>query len=78
MSAVGFCGNWIIVTCDKKLFAVHTKEARFDFKSLSLVPTCSGCSVLEMLAALHVRSNTLEHGRMVSLLLGLSKIGGHT
>lgn len=38
MSAVGFCGNWIIITCDKKLFAVHTKEARFDFKSLSLAP----------------------------------------
>ncbi|XP_005460963.1 tRNA (guanine-N(7)-)-methyltransferase non-catalytic subunit wdr4 isoform X3 [Oreochromis niloticus] len=31
MSAVGFCGNWIIVTCDKKLFAVHTKEAREPF-----------------------------------------------
>ncbi|XP_063353228.1 tRNA (guanine-N(7)-)-methyltransferase non-catalytic subunit wdr4 [Pelmatolapia mariae] len=31
MSAVGFCGNWIIVTCDKKLFAVHTKEARDPF-----------------------------------------------
>ncbi|XP_076731504.1 tRNA (guanine-N(7)-)-methyltransferase non-catalytic subunit wdr4-like [Maylandia zebra] len=31
MSAVGFCGNWIIITCDKKLFAVHTKETRDPF-----------------------------------------------
>ncbi|XP_030580289.1 tRNA (guanine-N(7)-)-methyltransferase non-catalytic subunit wdr4 isoform X2 [Archocentrus centrarchus] len=27
MSAVGFCGPWVILTCDKKLCAAHRKEA---------------------------------------------------
>lgn len=30
MTAVGFCGEWLIVTCDKKLVAINTKQARFD------------------------------------------------
>ncbi|XP_069580610.1 tRNA (guanine-N(7)-)-methyltransferase non-catalytic subunit wdr4-like [Brachyistius frenatus] len=28
MAAVGFCGEWIIFTCDKKLVAVHASESR--------------------------------------------------
>ncbi|XP_033990205.1 tRNA (guanine-N(7)-)-methyltransferase non-catalytic subunit wdr4 isoform X1 [Trematomus bernacchii] len=31
MPAVGFCGQWFIFTCDKKLVAIHTKQARESF-----------------------------------------------
>ncbi|XP_071341437.1 tRNA (guanine-N(7)-)-methyltransferase non-catalytic subunit wdr4 isoform X2 [Trachinotus anak] len=31
MAAVGFCGDWFIFTCDKKLVAVHTKQSRDPF-----------------------------------------------
>ncbi|XP_010794382.1 tRNA (guanine-N(7)-)-methyltransferase non-catalytic subunit wdr4-like [Notothenia coriiceps] len=31
MPAVGFCGEWFIFTCDKKLVAIHTKQARESF-----------------------------------------------
>nr|XP_040058035.1 LOW QUALITY PROTEIN: tRNA (guanine-N(7)-)-methyltransferase non-catalytic subunit wdr4 [Gasterosteus aculeatus aculeatus] len=31
MTAVGFCGEWLIVTCDKKLVAINTKQARERF-----------------------------------------------
>lgn len=31
MSAVGFCGEWIIFSCDTKLVAVHTKQQRDPF-----------------------------------------------
>ncbi|XP_074550381.1 tRNA (guanine-N(7)-)-methyltransferase non-catalytic subunit wdr4 [Halichoeres trimaculatus] len=31
MSAVGFCGEWFIFSCDTKLIAVHTKEDREPF-----------------------------------------------
>ncbi|XP_070770308.1 tRNA (guanine-N(7)-)-methyltransferase non-catalytic subunit wdr4 [Enoplosus armatus] len=31
MTAVGFCGEWFVFTCDKKLVAVHTKQAREPF-----------------------------------------------
>nr|XP_046259694.1 tRNA (guanine-N(7)-)-methyltransferase non-catalytic subunit wdr4 isoform X2 [Scatophagus argus] len=31
MAAVGFCGEWIILTCDTKLVAVHTKQSREAF-----------------------------------------------
>ncbi|XP_029314547.1 tRNA (guanine-N(7)-)-methyltransferase non-catalytic subunit wdr4 isoform X3 [Cottoperca gobio] len=31
MTAVGFCGEWFVFTCDKKLVAIHTKRARESF-----------------------------------------------
>ncbi|KAF3842676.1 hypothetical protein F7725_001525 [Dissostichus mawsoni] len=31
MPDVGFCGEWFIFTCDKKLVAIHTKQARESF-----------------------------------------------
>ncbi|KAI3356611.1 hypothetical protein L3Q82_017815, partial [Scortum barcoo] len=31
MAAVGFCGEWILLSCDKKLVAVHTKQDREPF-----------------------------------------------
>ncbi|KAM4608372.1 tRNA (guanine-N(7)-)-methyltransferase non-catalytic subunit wdr4 [Polymixia lowei] len=31
MAAVGTCGEWIVSTCDKKLIAIHTKQAREPF-----------------------------------------------
>ncbi|TDH07244.1 hypothetical protein EPR50_G00121700, partial [Perca flavescens] len=31
MTAVGFCGEWFIFTCDKKLVAIHSKQARESF-----------------------------------------------
>ncbi|XP_071774548.2 tRNA (guanine-N(7)-)-methyltransferase non-catalytic subunit wdr4 isoform X2 [Centroberyx gerrardi] len=31
MAAVGTCGEWFVSTCDKKLVAVHTKQAREPF-----------------------------------------------
>ncbi|XP_056245838.1 tRNA (guanine-N(7)-)-methyltransferase non-catalytic subunit wdr4 isoform X1 [Seriola aureovittata] len=31
MAAVGFCGDWFILTCDKKLVAVHIKQSREAF-----------------------------------------------
>ncbi|GAA6219759.1 tRNA (guanine-N(7)-)-methyltransferase non-catalytic subunit WDR4 [Lates japonicus] len=31
MTAVGFCGEWFIFTCDKKLVAIHTKKTREPF-----------------------------------------------
>ncbi|KAG7239121.1 hypothetical protein INR49_030001 [Caranx melampygus] len=31
MAAVGFCGDWFIFSCDKKLVAIHTRESREPF-----------------------------------------------
>lgn len=31
MAAVGFCGEWLILSCDTKFTAVHTKQARETF-----------------------------------------------
>ncbi|KAL6101076.1 wdr4 [Pungitius sinensis] len=43
MTAIGFCGEWLIFACDKKLVAIHTKQARewfvFDCSTAEKKPT---------------------------------------